>query len=324
MSDPDGCCTPGRHAREHRPAERVDPEILPRTTSGVLRHDTVALPGGTFLMGTDDQEGFADDGEGPIREVTVSPFEIDRYAVTNTQFAHFVDATGYQTEAERYGWSFVFHLFVPKKLLHRRVARRVPGLQWWYGVNGAYWARPEGPGSDVEGRADHPVVHVSWADAVAYAEWSGMRLPTEAEWEYAARGGLVGARYAWGDELTPGGEHRCNIWQGTFPTINTREDGFAGTAPVDSYQPNGYGLCCVAGNVWEWCSDWWSPDFHATAPRADPVGPTDGSARVMKGGSYLCHHSYCNRYRVGARTSNTPDSSTGNLGFRCVRSMEVP
>ncbi len=323
MSDRDGCCTPGRHAREHKPAERGDPGILPCHTTRASRHDTVALPGGAFLMGTEEREGFPDDGEGPIREVTVSPFEIDRYAVTINQFATFVDATGYQTEAERYGWSFVFHLFVPKKLLHRRVARRVPGLQWWYGVNGAYWARPEGPGSDVDGRADHPVVHVSWADAVAYADWAGMRLPTEAEWEYAARGGLVQARYAWGDDLTPGAEHRCNIWQGTFPTINTREDGFAGTAPVDSYRPNGYGLYCVAGNVWEWCSDWWSPDFHVSGRRVNPAGPADGSARVMRGGSYLCHHSYCNRYRVAARTSNTPDSSTGNLGFRCVRSLEA-
>ena len=271
-------------------------------------------------MGTDDAEGFPADGEGPVRRVTVSAFAIDRHCVTNAQFARFVEETGYVTEAERFGWSFVFILFVPRRLLHRGIARKVPGLQWWYAVTNACWHRPEGPGSQVRERADHPVVHVSWADATAYCAWSGTRLLTEAEWEYAARGGLEQSRYVWGDELTPDGEHRCNIWQGTFPRINTREDGYAGTAPVESYQPNGYGLYNMAGNVWEWCADWWSPTYHLTGPRENPVGPAAGSARVMRGGSYLCHHSYCNRYRVAARTSNTPDSSTGNLGFRTARS----
>lgn len=276
-------------------------------------------------MGTDDEIGFPADGEGPIREVTVGPFLIDRHPVTNAQFADFVHATGYVTEAQQFGWSFVFALFVKKKHLHKGVARKVPGLDWWYGVTGAYWEKPEGPGSNVEDRQDHPVVHVSWADAAAYAEWAGKQLPTEAEWEFAARGGLVQKRYVWGDELTPNGTHMCNIWQGDFPRINTRDDGFAGTAPVDAFPPNNFGLYGMAGNVWEWCADWWSTTYHVDGPRDNPVGPPQGTARVMRGGSYLCHDSYCNRYRVAARTSNTPDSSTGNLGFRCVvREEEIP
>ncbi|MFW5883916.1 MAG: formylglycine-generating enzyme family protein [bacterium] len=327
----EGCCTPGRsaHASDHGPVSSASTRLANGTPTkgldaparaGVRHHGDLLVPldGGAFLMGTDDEEGFPQDGEGPVREVTVSPFAIDRHSVTNEQFAEFVEATGYVTEAERFGWSFVFALFVPKRLLHRGIARKVPGLDWWYGVTNARWDRPEGPGSNLDGRMDHPVVHVSWADATAYCEWTGKRLPTEAEWEYAARGGLVQKRYVWGDELTPDGDHRCNIWQGTFPRVNTRADGFAGTAPAQSYEPNGYGLYSMAGNVWEWCADWWSATYHVNGPRIDPAGPPSGNARVMRGGSYLCHHSYCNRYRVAARTSNTPDSSTGNLGFRAA------
>jgi formylglycine-generating enzyme required for sulfatase activity len=276
----------------------------------------VLLPGGTFRMGTEDPDGFREDGEGPVRDITVSPFWIDVHAVTNERFAAFVDATGYVTEAERFGWSFVFAGFLPAAL--RRGAARPEQTPWWCGVEGAYWRAPEGPGSGVADRGDHPVVHVSWHDAQEYCRWAGTRLPTEAEWEYAARGGLDQRRYPWGDELTPGGEHRCNIWQGHFPTKNTAEDGYRGTAPVDAYEPNGFGLHNMSGNVWEWCADWWGTD-HGGRPRTNPQGPERGTSRVMRGGSYLCHRSYCNRYRVAARTSNTPDSSTGNLGFRTVR-----
>jgi formylglycine-generating enzyme required for sulfatase activity len=279
----------------------------------------VTLPGGAFLMGTEDATGFPDDGEGPVREVRVAPFEIDAYAVTNQRFAAFVEATGHVTDAERFGWSFVYAGFLPGAL--RRQARRPPDTPWWCGVPGADWRRPEGPGSTVEDRGDHPVVHVSWADAAAFCDWAGLRLPTEAEWEYAARGGLAGARYPWGDELTPDGEHRCNIWQGSFPFRNTGEDGYLGTAPVDAFQPNGHGLYNVAGNVWEWCADWFSADWHVTASRQDPKGPPSGDARVIRGGSYMCHESYCNRYRVAARSRNTPDSSGGNTGFRCARTL---
>lgn len=269
----------------------------------------VLLPGGAFLMGSEDAEGFPEDGEGPVREVVVEPFRIDVHAVSNARFGEFVADTGYVTEAERFGWSYVFAGLLPSAL--RRGAPRVDGAPWWCGVRGASWRTPEGPGSGVDERADHPAVHVSWHDARAFCTWAGTRLPTEAEWEYAARGGLEQRRYPWGDELTPGGEHRCNIWQGRFPTKNTREDGFFATAPVDAFAPNGFGLHNVAGNVWEWCADTWRTDH--TAP------PPDDASKVMRGGSYLCHHSYCNRYRVAARTANTPDSTVGNLGFRCAR-----
>ncbi|WP_432251414.1 formylglycine-generating enzyme family protein [Streptomyces sp. HNM1019] len=320
-----GCCAPSRGggaavtapAAGHRadPAETGRLGADPAGTGGDGA-DTAPLPGGAFLMGAEDAEGFPADGEGPIREVTVAAFRIDVHAVTNERFARFVRETGHITEAERFGWSYVFAGFLPAAL--RRGAPRPEGTPWWCGVEGASWRAPEGPGSGLGERDRHPVVHVSWNDAVAYCRWAGARLPTEAEWEYAARGGLVGRRYPWGDELTPGGVHRCNIWQGRFPTKNTAEDGYRGTAPVDAFEPNGFGLYNVSGNVWEWCADWWSTD-HAERPRTGPGGPATGLAKVMRGGSYLCHQSYCNRYRVAARTSNTPDSSTGNLGFRCVR-----
>ncbi|MPV38596.1 formylglycine-generating enzyme family protein [Georgenia subflava] len=280
------------------------------------RH-VVDLPGGAFLMGGDDPDANPMDGEGPPRRVEVSPFGIEAHAVTNDAFGEFVAATGYRTESEDFGWSFVFARFLSREA--RATARRVPDAPWWCAVAGATWFAPEGPGSGVAGRGDHPVVHVSWRDAEAYAAWRGGRLPTEAEWEYAARGGLEQARYPWGDELTPGGEHRCNIWQGRFPVRNTGEDGHLGTAPVETFAPNGFGLFQMSGNVWEMCADGWTATRWAGAddrPVLDPVGPAGGSERVMRGGSYLCHASYCNRYRVAARTKNAPDSAAGNQGFR--------
>jgi sulfatase modifying factor 1 len=303
------CCAPARSATAH-----ASPPLLTRADPP-LNHGFVAIPGGDFLMGTDDPEGFPSDGEGPVRRVTLRPFLLARYAVTNDQFAAFVAATEYQTEAERFGWSFVFHLLVPRRR-GVEVVGNAGDAPWWRGIAGACWHAPEGPGTTLKGRGDHPVVHVSWHDALAYCVWAGVRLPTEAEWERAARGGLEQRRYPWGDVLTPGGKHRCNIWQGQFPARNTAEDGHVGTAPVGSYRPNAYGLHNMAGNVWEWCADWFSATHHLNAPRTDPTGPPDGNARVIRGGSYLCHRSYCNRYRVAARSANTPDSSTGNTSFR--------
>lgn len=274
-------------------------------------------------MGNDGDYGFTADGEGPMHRVALRTFFIDETAVTNEQFNAFVNATGYRTEAERIGWSFVFqgHLSVGERKSAAPV--RVAGSDWWCGIAGATWRHPEGPGSTIKRRWQHPVVQVSWHDAVAYATWAGKRLPTEAEWEYAARGGLVGCRFPWGHELEPESRHRMNVWQGRFPHENTAADGHYGTAPARSYRANGFGLYNMTGNVWEWCWDWFDPIWYRQSPPVDPTGPASGTRRVMRGGSYLCHASYCNRYRTDARNSNTPDSATTNIGFRCVRDIEA-
>jgi sulfatase modifying factor 1 len=288
----------------------VTDAVKPRSRRG-----QVAIHGGQFDMGDAFGEGYPADGETPVHRVAVSDCWIDETAVTNASFAAFVRATGYVTDAEQLGVSAVFHLAAPESadILHR-----LDAAPWWLAVRGASWRRPEGGGSSVDARPNHPVVHVSWNDATAYCQWAGKRLPTEAEWEYAARGGLTGRRFPWGDELVPGGRWRCNIWQGRFPDVNTVEDGYLTTAPVKSFRPNGYGLWNSAGNVWEWCADWFSPEYYATSPAQDPKGPATGTSRIMRGGSYLCHESYCHRYRVAARSSNTPESASANVGFRCA------
>lgn len=314
------CCAVGRDEIVGKKQAKTEVEN-PATQDADIHttHDDnttnmVKLSGGSFLMGGNDKS-FPSDGEGPVRKVTLNPFWIDTYTVTNAQFAQFIAATNYVTEAEKFGWSYVFYMFLPED---HPPTRGVQSAPWWRQVFGASWQHPEGPNSNVDNRQNHPVIHVSWNDAVAYANWVGKRLPTEAEWEYAARGGLRQKRYPWGDQLHPKNKHRCNIWQGKFPQQNTKRDGFLGTAPVDSFHPNKYGLYNSSGNVWEWCSDWFSPTYHRLSPRDNPKGPPMGDAKVMKGGSYLCHKSYCNRYRVAARTHNTPDSSTGHMGFRLV------
>ena len=276
-------------------------------------HEMIDLPGGVFLMGTADEIGFPADGEGPVRTVTVDPFRLAATVVSNDQFAEFVADTGHVTDAERFGWSFVFHMFLRDDFPETRAVASSP---WWRQVYGASWKNPDGPQSDLTGRSRLPAVHISWDDAQAYCIWAGARLPTEAEWEFAARAGLVQKRYVWGDDFAPDGQTMCNIFEGDFPVDNTGADGFIGAAPIDSFEPNGFGFYNMAGNVWEWCNDWFSPSFHQTASKENPSGPDVGTAKVMRGGSYLCHDSYCNRYRVAARSSNTHDSSTGNLGFR--------
>ncbi len=278
-------------------------------------HDDVALPGGRFRMGDAFAEGIVSDGETPVHPVMLSPFRIDRMAVTNAQFAAFVAATGYVTGAEQFGSSAVF---APAVLAEPQDVIGTFGVDWWLAVRGADWRHPFGPASNIERMADHPVVHVSHDDALAYCIWSGRRLPTEAEWEYAARGGHAGRRFPWGDELEPGGQHMANVWQGAFPRYNTAADGWLATAPASTYPANDFGLHQMVGNVWEWCADWHDAGWYAISPAANPQGPTTGTRRVTRGGSYLCHHSYCTRYRVAARSANTPESSTGNTGFRTV------
>lgn len=310
------CCVAKREEAYHDKSTLLQSKITKK--SQVLYNNRfIHLSGGEFLMGTDSEVGYPDDGEGPVRKVKVNSFFIDCYTVTNKDFQAFIDDTGYITDAEKYGWSFVFHLLISEKI-EKQVIQVVQQTPWWFVVEGAYWKQPEGPDSAIENRMDHPVVHVSWNDAIAYCQWAGTRLPTEAEWEFAARGGLEQKIYPWGNELMNNGEFQCNIWQGTFPNENTAKDGYISTAPVHSFTPNHYGLFNVVGNVWEWCADWFTPS-HTKAEQINPTGPAKGDAKVMKGGSFLCHDSYCNRYRVAARTANTPDSSSSNIGFRCVK-----
>lgn len=260
----------------------------------------VFIRGGAFEMGTPD--GFA--FEGPVHQVSVSPFWIDEHEVTVGEFAAFVKATGYVTDAERFGWSAVFRIDDGR----------------WVRVEGADWRSPEGPNS--EAKSDEPVTQVSWQDALNYARWAGKRLPTEAEWECAARGGIEGKRYAWGDELRPHNKCAANFWQGNFPFDNSREDGYQGRAPVGRFPANSYGLYDMAGNVWEWCADWFDKSYYGDSAALDPQGPAFGLERSIRGGSWMCSETYCQGYRVAARSHATPDSAMNNLGFRCVRSLK--
>jgi formylglycine-generating enzyme required for sulfatase activity len=311
------CCTPDRST-----IDTADPTDItvhadePLLTRAAAARTLIDIPVEPFVMGSDGPVAYPADGEGPAHAVRLSPYSIAAHTVTNAEFAEFVSATDYRTDAERFRWSFVFGPFLPDDFPDTRGVVNAP---WWRQVFGADWRHPEGPSSTIDARDDHPVVHISWRDANAYCAWSNTRLPTEAEWEYAARGGLSGCDFPWGDDLEPDGGHAMNVFQGDFPARNTAADGYAGTAPIDAFPPNGFGLYQMTGNVWEWCSDWFSPTYYASSPELDPQGPSTGIARVQRGGSYLCHASYCRRYRVSARSSNTPDSSGGNVGFRVAR-----
>ena len=318
-NDPINSCCKGVH--EVLPpgpdTQYMDAALLIEPASAVIREELasrlVPISGGLFEMGA-RKSTYPVDMDSPRRKVRLSPYAISPLSVSNADYARFVEATGYRTIAEREGWSFVFHLLLANPA---RYFEHPPGLRWWRKVEGACWSAPEGPGSDWHDRTDHPVVQVSWFDAIAYCRWAGLRLPTEAEWECAARGGLQSRKFPWGNELTPGGRHAMNVWQGSFPGENSADDGFVGTAPVTAFQPNGYGLYNTTGNVWEWVQDFAGPRPKASpGAEHDPKGPSTGSQRVQRGGSYLCHESYCDRYHVHSRTKTEPDSSTGNCGFR--------
>ena len=285
------------------------------------------MPTQTFAMGDAQGDSKWADGESPVHQVTLSAFNIDVTTVTNDDFAKFVDATGYRTESEGFGYSAVFYLAFAGD--DADVVGQPPQTPWWWGVRGADWRHPGGRHSSIEELGDHPVVQVSWNDAVAYSAWAGRALPTEAQWEVASRGGVSSARYPWGEDLVPvdgaGDTWPVNIWQGTFPHTNTTDDGYLTTAPARTYSPNGYGLWQTVGNVWEWCADAFDVETYsrdsARGIVSDPSGPVRVPAnapRVVRGGSFLCHDSYCNRYRNSARSSNTPDSAMSNTGFRTV------
>jgi sulfatase modifying factor 1 len=308
----------------------------------------VWIPGGEFTMGTDSDLGWPD--EKPAHRVRVASFWMDTTEVTNASFEAFVTATGYVTTAERPPSAEDILKQLPPGTPPPPKEKLVPGSlvfqptkgpvdlrdfsQWWQWTPGASWRHPEGPGSSLEGRYDHPVVQVSWDDAVAYAQWAGKRLPTEAEWEFAARGGLEGKPYVWGDEPFSETKPQCNIWQGEFPYRNTAKDGYERTAPAKSYAPNGYQLYDMAGNVWEWCADWYERDLYrrraGRGVAANPTGPEATNdpqrpfmpQRVQRGGSFLCNDSYCSRYRPSARHGCSPDTGMSHVGFRCAKSVE--
>ena len=301
------CCTPS--------AQRVAPTTVATVTPADAPPEigVVAIPGGAALLGTDFPV-LTEDEESPCRTKTLKPFHMMRTTVTNAMFAAFVEDTSYITEAEKYGWSFVFYSDVADSVPE---TEGVVGTTWWRKVDGADWRLINGPGSEDAFHDDHPVTQVSWRDARAFAKWAGGRLPSEAEWEHAARGGLQDAPFPWGTVEPDDTDHfPCNIWQGGFPQKNTGRDGYLTTAPARSFDPNGYGLFNMCGNVWEWTAD--PMKLRSLSKRTKERTRGLKGAKVLKGGSFLCHKSYCFRYRIPARTFNTPDTTTTHQGFRLV------
>jgi sulfatase modifying factor 1 len=317
------------------PASDGKAQASPGQETGMIR-----IPKGTFHMGCKDCRTT---DTLPVHLVSIDSFWIDETPVTNTAYARFAKASSYQTIAERSPLSKDFPDADPEQLVPGSIvfsptssnSSLLNPYAWWKYIRGANWQHPEGPGS--QSKADHPAVHIAWEDAKAYCQWQGKELPTEAEFEYAARGGLDGKRYTWGDELKPGGRWKANIWQGKFPTENKGEDGYKRTSPVKAFPPNGYGLYDMSGNIWQWCSDWYRPDSYVLAaktkkPIKNPRGPADSfdeqepgiAKRVQKGGSFLCSDEYCTRYLVGSRGKGAVDSSSSNVGFRCIRRVQSP
>jgi len=328
----------GAAHEENASATAGEPPVIDQSPAPRPAPDGMTwIQAGEFSMGT-QEEMFTDTR--PIHRVAVNGFWMDKTEVTNDQFSKFVKATGYVTVAERKPRAEDFPGVPPEKLVAGSIVFTPPKgavplddyMKWWSYVEGANWRHPEGPKSDLKGRERHPVVHIAWEDANVYAKWAGGRLPTEAEFEWAARGGLDRRKYVWGDEFKPRGKFQANTFQGNFPTSNTGEDGFLATAPVGSFEPNAFGLNDVAGNVWEWCSDWYRADYYQTLAghgsiSRNPEGPADSSdpsepgvpKRVTKGGSFLCTDQYCSRYMPGGRGKEAPDTGTNHLGFRLVR-----
>ena len=339
------CCTSVLPAKPYLMNRKTSP-IGKMAVDSDLKEEMIRIPAGIFVMGGDSLWGRPD--EFPRHRVQISSFYIDRHEVTNARFRAFVEATNYVTTAERKPvWEEIQKqvpagtpkppdsLLVASSLVFAQPKVAVTlnnSAVWWAWVAGADWRHPEGPKSNIEGKDDYPVVQVSWEDARAYASWAGKRLPTEAEWEYAARGGLQAALYPWGDQPIDQGELKANCWQGHFPNENTMKDHFARSAPVMSYPPNGYGLFDMAGNVWEWCSDWYRPDYYAMCAQqgviTDPKGPKSSfdpdeptaQKRVVRGGSFLCTDQYCSGFRVAARMKTSWDTSLEHTGFRCAAS----
>jgi formylglycine-generating enzyme required for sulfatase activity len=302
------CCSPLAETTDLAPHHGEVP--VGRGTSDI---ETLPIPGGSGLLGTNEHI-LAVDGERPLRRVQLKPFRAMPTSVTNAMFHDFVDATGYVTEAERFGWSFVFQAHIPAEVGDTQAVSSTP---WWRKVEGASWRLLHGRGSEGAWNAEHPVVHISWNDARTFAAWAGGRLPTEAEWEHAARGGLGDVRFPWGNvEPDDASFQPCNIWQGKFPALNTGRDGYLATAPAMSFQPNGYGLYNMCGNVWEWTSEPFL--IRSVGKSARERMKQMRGTKLLKGGSFLCHKSYCYRYRVAARTGNSPDSTASHMGFRLV------
>lgn len=299
------CC-----AKRGGKTEITSPEITTQMDPSL--RDAVLVPGGQAYVGTADPK-IPVDGEGPLKRKKVKSLYWERGTVTAAAFERFVQATGYVTDAERYGWSYVFHAHVPQDALD---SQRIDGLEWWLRIDGAYWAKPTGP-SGPDAAPDHPATHISWNDATAYAKWAGGRLPKEAEWEHAARGGQGDVRFPWGDKDPNDTDHfPCNIFQGEFPHTNLECDGYAATAPALSFEPNAYGLYNMVGNVWQWSADPFK--LSSLKKTARQHGQATKGQKLIKGGSFLCHISYCYRYRIAARTGNTADSSTSHMGLRVV------